>query len=117
MRRPPHHRQQVGPRRLDFGVAGLDGARDDHHLGRAQVSGIVAHDHRDAQPPQALDAAAFGHVAALNLVAQIVHDLGDAAHADAADADEMDGANIKWQALHAAALSLSSPLPPSAPIN
>ena len=35
---------------------------------------------------------------ALNLVAQIVHDLGDAAHADAADADEMDGADVQRHA-------------------
>ena len=63
---------------------------------------------------QALDVGALGRVGALNLVAQIVHDLGDAAHADAADADEMDGADVQRNAggdgdggHHAAFLSAS----------
>ena len=52
----------------------------------------------NAHGAQALDIGAVGRVRALNLVAQIVHDLGDAAHADAADADEMDGADIERNA-------------------
>jgi hypothetical protein len=47
---------------------------------------------------QTLHIGAVGRVGALNLVAQIVHDLGDAAHADAADADEMDRADVERHA-------------------
>ena len=49
----------------------------------------------DALVAQALDVGAVGRIRALNLIAEIVHDLGDAAHADAADADEMDGADVR----------------------
>jgi hypothetical protein len=47
----------------------------------------------DAGIAQALHIGAVGDVAALHLVAQIVQHLGDAGHADAADADEMDPAS------------------------
>ena len=50
---------------------------------------------------QALDDIAFGDVRALHLVAEDVHHLGDARHADAADADEMDRADVGADALHA----------------
>src|SRR3546814_4203213 len=49
---------------------------------------------------QSLDDIAIGDVAALHLIAEIVHDLGDARHADAADADEMDGADVGRDAAH-----------------
>ena len=45
---------------------------------------------------------ALGDVAALDPVAEVVHDLGDAAHADPADADEMDRADGEGHRLHAA---------------
>src|SRR5262249_38013382 len=40
----------------------------------------------------------FGDIRTPHPVAQIVHDLGNATHADAADADEMNGADIKRDA-------------------
>src|SRR3546814_6112303 len=49
---------------------------------------------------QSLHDIAIGDVAALHLIAEIVHDLGDARHADAADADEMDGADVGRDAAH-----------------
>ena len=64
-------------------------------MGVFQIVGIVADMHGDAHAAQPLDIGVLGRVAALHLVAQIVHDLGDAAHADAADADEMDGADVQ----------------------
>ncbi len=67
-------------------------------MGVFQIVGIVADMHGDAHGAQPLDVGILGHVAALHLVAQIVHDLGDAAHADAADADEMDGADVERNA-------------------
>ena len=52
------------------------------------------------QPP---NIGAVGQVAALHLIAEIVQYLGDAAHADAADADEMHAArSIERQRSHAA---------------
>src|SRR5690606_18262452 len=51
---------------------------------------------------QALDAGVLSDVAALHRIAEIVQHLGDAAHADAADAAEMEGADGKGQGSHAA---------------
>src|SRR5215208_4093166 len=56
---------------------------------------------RDPGLAQFLDDIAFGNVGALHLVAQAVHDLGDARHADAADADEVNRAEIGPERLHA----------------
>ena len=47
---------------------------------------------------QPLHVGAVGDVAALHRVAEIVQHLGDAAHADAADADEMDRADVSGRA-------------------
>src|SRR5689334_11262314 len=79
-------------------------------MGVGEIGRVVADMHLDAHGAQAPDIGAFGGVAALNLVAQIVHDLGDAAHADAANADEMNGADIQRDAggnSHQAALLLA----------
>ena len=51
-------------------------------------------DNRDALIAQALDVGALGDVRALHRIAEIDQHLGDAAHADAADADEMDRADV-----------------------
>src|SRR5689334_12918088 len=67
-------------------------------MGVGEIGRVVADMHLDAHGAQAPDIGTFGGVAALNLVAQIVHDLGDAAHADAADADEMNGADAQRNA-------------------
>ena len=55
---------------------------------------------RDAGLAQLFDDIAFGDVGALHLVAELVHHLGDAGHADAADADEMDRADVGAHRLH-----------------
>src|SRR4029450_5631335 len=64
----------------------------------------------DAHGAQALDVGVVGLIAAAHLVAEAVHDLSDAAHADAADADEVDHAHGKGE-LHHHAASFLSPLP------
>ena len=43
-----------------------------------------------SQPSQALRRCTFGLIRARDLVAEVVQDFGDAAHAGAADSDEMD---------------------------
>ena len=51
----------------------------------------------DAALAQPRHVVVVGQVRALHLVAERRHDFGDAAHADAADADEMDGADVARQ--------------------
>ena len=58
----------------------------------------------DAGLAQLLDDIGVGGVRALHLVAELVHHLGDARHADAADADEMDRADVGAQRLHHAGM-------------
>ena len=80
-------------RRVEFDIAGLHRRGIDDGMRVFEIVGAVTDGDRDAHRAQALDVGAIGHVGALHLVAEIVHDLGDAAHADAADADEMDRAD------------------------
>src|SRR6187399_2498494 len=49
---------------------------------------------------QALGVVGVGEIAAAHLVAEIVQGLGDAAHADAADPDEVDDADIERKRPH-----------------
>ena len=83
---------------IELDIAGLDGGGIDHRMRVLEIVGAVADGNGDAHGAQALDIGAFGNVRALHLVAEIVHDLGDAAHADAANADEMNGADIQRNA-------------------
>jgi fucose permease len=53
---------------------------------------VVSRHHWHAEIGQALYIGVFLEVAALYRIAQIMHDLGDTAHADTADTDEMYGA-------------------------
>src|SRR3546814_20425479 len=57
--------------------------------------------HVDALVTQPLHHIAFGNVCALNLVAQIMHHLRNAGHANAANANEVNGADVNRNALHA----------------
>ncbi len=93
-----HQRQAERARGVEFGIARLHRRRIDHGMRTLQVVHAVADEDGNAQLAQTPDAGAFRDVGALNLVAEIVHDFGDAAHADPADADEMDRAHIKWNA-------------------
>ena len=88
-----HDRQQLLARRLQFRIGLLDRGRDDDHLGVAEILGAVADEAFDALVAQPLHIGAVGLVGALHAVAEIVQHLGDAAHADAADADEMHQAD------------------------
>ena len=86
---------------FDLWVPALDRGRDDDHCGIAQIFGLVADHHLDALLAQPLDDIAFGDIGALHLIAEDVHHLGDAGHANAADADEVDRADIRADAPHA----------------
>ena len=98
----PHHRQAPCPCRDDFGVVGLDRRGDHDDLGRPQICRVMADRDRDAEFDQAAHVGAIGEIAALNAISEIVQNLGDAAHADAADADEMQWADGQRQRPHAA---------------
>src|SRR5690606_25138646 len=107
-----YHRQAQRSRSDDFGIVGANGGRNHHHRRVLHMRGFMADENFDAAAFEALRVIAFLRVGALHFVAEIVQYLGDAAHADAADADEMNSADIKrklmcqWQGIdgvHAAA--------------
>jgi hypothetical protein len=56
--------------------------------------------------PRFLDHIAFRDIRALDAIAKVVHHLGDAGHADAADADEVDRADVGADAFHSVGLPL-----------
>src|SRR5690606_12500433 len=85
----------------------LHRGRDDDDLGLAEIFSSMADEAGDALLAQALDIGTVGLVGALHLVAKIVQHLGDAAHADAANADEVHDADC-LRHLHARALPLNS---------
>ena len=90
-------------RRDEFGIVALDRGRDDDDRGRAEIGRVVADEDGRALLAQALDVGVVARVRALDLMAEVEQHLGDARHADAADADEMDGADLARQ-FHAAPL-------------
>ncbi len=109
---PADHRQAQLARGEKLGIVALDRGRDHDDLGLAEILRLVADEGGDALVGEALDVGAVGGVRALHLVAEIVQHLGDAGHADAADADEMDGAELRRQ-LHGPACPVSSESWPS----
>ncbi len=100
---PAHDRHAGAARGLDLGVVALDRGRHHDHPAVAEIGGPVADRDLDAQPAQALGVGVLDQVRALHPVAEIVQHLGDPAHADAADPDEVDAARIDRQGPHASA--------------
>ncbi len=84
----------------DFGVVALDRGRGHHHRRLAEILRGMADHYLDPALAQALDDIALGNVGALHAVAEVVHHFGNARHADAADADEMDRADVGGDAFH-----------------
>ena len=99
----PHHRQALGARGHQFRIVLLDGGGDHQHVGAVDVLGLVADGDLDALVAQPLDVGAVGHVGAGDGIAEIGQHLGDPAHADAADADEMHRTDVARQ-FHGVAL-------------
>ena len=85
------------------GLSRLDRRRHHDHAALAEVGGAVADRDRDAEAAQALGVGVLGDVRALHPMAEVVQHLGDPAHADAADPDEVDAARIDRQGSHASA--------------
>ncbi len=78
-----------------------DGRGGDDDVGVADMGGVVAAVDRGAQVVQTLGDVGGAEVRTADLIAQIEEDLGDPAHADAADPDEMDAPDLP---VHAALL-------------
>ena len=74
----------------DLGVAVVNGGGADHRVAALQVLRRVADGHGDAHGTQVLHRGAVGHVRALDGDAHALQYLGQGAHADAADARQMD---------------------------
>src|SRR3546814_18851037 len=64
------------------------------------IPGVMADHHLDAALPEPGHHIAVGDVGPLHRIAKVIHHLGDPGHADAADADEMDGPDIAANAFH-----------------
>ena len=113
---PAHHGDVALAGGHDLDVVLADGRRDHEH--RHVVDGLrtVTTGNWNAQRAQPAHRRALGDVAALDAVAEVVHDLSNAAHADPADADEMNSADGEGHGLHAAPPSgcdIAGPGPPT----
>ncbi len=88
--RARHHGNALLARGQHFGVVRLHGGGGDDRVRAVDVRGGVAHEGADAQAREPSQRGAVGQVGAGDLVAQVQQHFGDAAHARAADADEVD---------------------------
>ena len=73
----------------DFRIGGADRGAGDDHGGSGDVAGLVAFVDGGAQLRQAIGDRTAAQIGAGDLHAEVEQDLGDAAHADAADANEV----------------------------
>ena len=97
-----HHRARYDgdaefARRNDFRIVVLDGRRDHHGVCAANVALVVTERDARAEALQPLGDGALGDVRAAHDVPEIEEHLGDAAHACAADADEVKMIDQKLQ--------------------
>ena len=90
----------------DFRIVLLHGGRDHDDRGVGEVFAAMADLDRNAECAQALDVGAVGDVGAAHGVAEVPQDLGDAAHADPADTDEVDRPDGQGQGSHYSAASV-----------
>src|SRR6185369_9630536 len=104
---PPHARQATLRRRNHLRIAVLDRRRADDHGGIAEIVGRMADADGNAGLAQLFDDVALGDVRALNLVAELVHHFGNSRHADTADPDEVDRADVGAHGLHHAGTPLA----------
>ena len=95
--RPPHYRYAFLARSYELRVVALDRGRDDDHGGFADVLSGMADMHLRAVLAKALHIGVVAGVRALHAIAERDQHFGDAGHADAADADEVDRAKLARQ--------------------
>jgi len=92
------HRDMTRARGGDFRIVALDRGRNDHRVCAFDVLRLVADHHRHALVAQALNIGPVRNVRAAHIVTERPHHIGDAAHADAANADKMHNARAEGQA-------------------
>ena len=88
-------RHATGSRGVDFRIAVLDGGRNHDDAGVRGGFGFVADRNLNALAAQALDIGAVLGVGTGDIIAKVLHHRGDAGHADAANADEMNGPGVE----------------------
>ena len=93
----PDDRQAARPRLDQLGIVALDRRRDDDDRRIVEVLRIVADRDLDPAVAQALHVVAVGDVGAVHAIVLVGENLGDAAHADAADPDEVDRPDVARQ--------------------
>ncbi len=91
--RPRHHRDVPIPGAHELRVVRIDGRRNDDHLAVLDVLGIVTDVDAHTEVLQTPGHGVGGEIRARHLKTERVQHLGDAAHAGAADADEVHAAN------------------------
>jgi hypothetical protein len=79
---------------MHFRVVVAHRGRHHHRIGRRGVLRVVADRDADALRRQAARRRAFAEIGAADLVALVGQHLGDARHAGAADADEVDALDL-----------------------
>ncbi len=94
-----HDRHMARARGQHLGVVALYGGGGDDRVGAGDMRGLMTDMDADAQFGQPARHGAVGLIGAGDGVAEVVQDLGDAAHAGTTDADEMD---VLDRVLHAA---------------
>ena len=94
---PTNHGDAPRPRLDDLGIVPLHRGGNNDDGGCVEIGLVMADMDGRALLAQALDVGVVAEVRALNLMAEVEKHLGDARHADAADADEMDGADLVRQ--------------------
>src|SRR5699024_6478152 len=88
--RARHHRHAPGVGFGHFHVTGINRRGGHHHVGVLDVLRPMADGHPHAQVTQAFHHRRFPQVAAADGVTLVGQHFGDPAHANTADADEMD---------------------------
>ncbi len=83
---------RCSPRGDELGIVALDRGRNHDDLRRAEIFRVMADMDERALAAQPQDIGVFGRVRALHRIAEVEQNLGNAGHAYAADADEMNGA-------------------------
>ena len=73
----------------DLGIHGIDGGACDDHSGPGDVAGVVAFIDGGAEVGEAVSDGAAAQIGAGDLYAEVQQDLGNAAHPDSTDADEV----------------------------
>ena len=85
-----HYRNALLERQRHLGVGSIDRAGHYQHIGTGNVTGLMADENLRTEALQTLGTGRHLEVRAGHLVTQVEQHLGDSAHADPADTDEMD---------------------------